>query len=127
MLLLPVDLVDAARWPNIFIDAPHAEIADRLERTGKLVILQAQMVWIIGNLPSGAPTEVFAARLRTPAPVTGLQHPLPGRPGATKDELDAAQGAVPRTLKAWANAQEADESFSGMLEAVEDKAQRQGL
>ena len=34
---------------------------------------------------------------------------------------------MPRTLEAWANAKEADESFPEMLEAVADKAQRQGL
>jgi hypothetical protein len=122
VLLLPVDLVDAARKPNIF--APHEEIADRLKRTGKLVILQAQMVWIIGNLPDCAPIETFAARLRTPAPVTGFQHPLPGGPGETEGELDMVEGAVPRTLEAWAHAQEADEGFPAMLETIEDKAQR---
>jgi hypothetical protein len=74
-----------------------------------------------------APIETFAARLRTPAPVTGFQHPLPGEPGETEDELDLVEGAVPRTLEAWAHAQEADEGFSAMLETIEDKAQRQGL
>jgi hypothetical protein len=83
VLLLPVDLVNAARKPNIFADAPHEEIADRLKRTGKLVILQAQVVWIIGNLPDCTPIETFTARLRTPVPVTGFRHPLPGEPGET--------------------------------------------
>ncbi len=101
LLLLPVDLVDTARHPHIFADAPHEDIAARLKRTGKLVILQAQMVWIIGNLPPPdcAPIETFAARLRTPAPVTGFRHPLPGEPGETEDELDRVEGAVSRTLE----------------------------
>jgi hypothetical protein len=127
VLLLPVDLVDAARKPNIFAGAPHEEIAERLKRAGKLTILQAQMIWIIGNLPDCAPVETFSARLRTPAPVTGFRHPLPGEPGETEDELDLVEGAVPRTLEAWAHAQQADESFHGILEAIDDKAQRQGL
>jgi hypothetical protein len=108
VLLLPVDLVDAARQPNIFSDAPHEELAERLKRAGKLVILQAQMVWIIGNLPDCAPIETFSARLRTPAPVTGFRRPLPGELGEIEDELDMVEGAVPRTLEAWAQAQEAD-------------------
>jgi transposase InsO family protein len=127
VLLLPVDLVHAARQPNIFSDAPHEELAERLKRAGKLVILQAQMVWIIGNLPDCAPVETFAARLRTPAPVTGFRSPLPGEIGEVEDELDLVEGAVPRTLEAWAQAQEADAGFPAMLETIEEKAQRQGL
>ncbi len=36
-------------------------------------------------------------------------------------------GAVPRTLESWIHAQQADESFPVMLDAIKDNAQRQGL
>jgi hypothetical protein len=66
-LLLPVDLLDTVRRPNIFPDSPQVELAQSLERAGKLLILQSQMTWVLGNLPGNhAPIEIFAARLRTP-------------------------------------------------------------
>ncbi len=80
-LLLPVDLLDVARRPGIFPDAPYDEIARRLETAGKLVLLEAQMVWVLGNLPGCRPTEIFSAYLRTPAPITGFERPGPGIPG----------------------------------------------
>jgi hypothetical protein len=60
-LLLPVDLLDMARRPAIFPESPHYDIARKLAAAGKVVILQAQMAWVIGNLPACTPTEVFAA------------------------------------------------------------------
>jgi hypothetical protein len=85
------------------------------------------MVWVLGNLPGCRPTEIFSARLRTPAPITGCQRPEPGIPGVVADDLDDVDGAVPRTLKAWVRAQQADEDFPAMLEAIEDKALKQEL
>jgi hypothetical protein len=40
-LLLPVDLLDQARRPGIFSDARLDEIAQRLEKAGKIVLLEA--------------------------------------------------------------------------------------
>jgi hypothetical protein len=36
-LLIPVDLLDVARKPNIFLDAPHHDLALRFEAAGKLI------------------------------------------------------------------------------------------
>jgi hypothetical protein len=75
-LLLPVDLLDQTRRPGIFADARIEEVARRLEIAGKIVLLEAQMVWVIGNLPGCRPTEIFSNHLRTPAPITGVIQPL---------------------------------------------------
>ncbi len=61
VLLLPVDLLDAVRRPNVFPNLPQEELARALERAGKLLILQSQMTWVLGNLPGCQPTEIFAA------------------------------------------------------------------
>ena len=42
-LLIPVDLIDVARQPGIFVDAPHEEIAKRLEGASQLLMLHTQM------------------------------------------------------------------------------------
>ncbi len=126
-LLLPVDLVDMARCPGIFPDAPHEKIGNRLAAAGKLVILQAQMTWILGNVPACRPVEVFSNQLRTPAPVTGFQEPMPEASGPVVDDCEFVEGTVPRTLEAWIHAQQIDEEFVKMLEDVEDKALRQEL
>jgi hypothetical protein len=126
-LLLPVDLLDQTRRPGIFADARIEEVARRLETAGKIVLLEAQMVWVIGNLPGCRPTEIFSNHLRTPAPITGVIQPLPGAPGAVSDEAEDAEGEVPRTLEAWIRAQLADEDFPAMLEGIEDKAFKNDL
>jgi hypothetical protein len=79
-LLLPVDLVDVARRPDILPDAPIQDIAQRLETAGKITILEAQMIWVIENLPDYRPIETFALRLRTPTPITGTPRPNSGVP-----------------------------------------------
>jgi hypothetical protein len=126
-LLLPVDLLNVSRRPSIFPDSPYEEIARKLETAGKLLILEAQMTWVIGSLPGCKPTEIFAARLRTPVPVTGCQRPGPGRPGNAEDDFERVEGAVPRTLEAWIHAQNADDDFPALLEMIDDKAQRNEL
>ncbi len=126
-LLVPVDLLDMARRPGIFPNAPHDQVAHRLEAAGKLVLLEAQMVWVLGNLPSCCPTEVFSATLRTPAPITGFQLPGPGPRGNVMDESDDADGVVPRILEAWMRAQQADEDFPALFETIEEKAIKQDL
>jgi transposase InsO family protein len=126
VLLLPVDLLDVVRRPGIFSDAPHEKIAERLEIAGKLVLLQCQMTWIFGNLPGCRPTEIFSAQLRTPAPVTGFRYPAIGVAGVEED-LEAVEGAVPRTLEAWIHAQQLDEDFDNLLQNIDDKALQQGL
>jgi transposase InsO family protein len=126
-LLLPVDLLDQARRPGIFSDARLDEIAQRLESAGKIVLLEAQMVWAIGTLPDCRPVEVFANQLRTPAPITGFVRPAPGIPGAVDDSLEHVEGAVPRTIEAWIHAQQLDEDFPAMLEGLEHKALKNEL
>jgi hypothetical protein len=49
-ILMPVDLLDVARKPDIFPDALPADIAQRFDAAGKVTILEAQMTWVIGNL-----------------------------------------------------------------------------
>jgi hypothetical protein len=127
VLLLPVDLVDMARRPGIFPDAPHEEISNRLEAAGKLVILQAQMTWVLGNVPACRPVEIFANQLRTPAPITGFQKPMPGASGPVVDDVEFVEGTVPRTLEAWVHGQTSDQDFTAMLDDVEDKALKQDL
>jgi transposase InsO family protein len=127
VLLLPVDLLDQTRRPGIFSDARVDEIARRLEIAGKIVLLEAQMVWVIGNLPGCRPVEIFTNHLRTPAPITGFRATTPRKPGAVEDDLEHVEGAVPRTLEAWIHAQQMDEDFPDMLESVEHKAMQNDL
>ncbi len=126
-LLLPVDLLDQTRRPGIFADARIEEIARRLEIAGKIVLLEAQMVWVIGNLPGCRPTEIFSNHLHTLAPITGFRQPSPGVSGAVSDDLEDVEGDVPRTLEAWIRAQQADEDFPAMLEEIEGKAFKNDL
>ena len=90
-LLLPVDLLDQRRRPGIFSDARLDEIARRLEIAGKIVLLEAQMVWVIDNLPGYRPVEIFFNHLRTPAPITGFRRPAPGVQGLLKMTLSMSK------------------------------------
>ena len=126
-LLLPVDLLDMARRPGIFPDAPHAKIAERLEIAGKLVLLQCQMTWVFGNLPGCRPAEIFSAQLRTPAPITGFRYPVLNTPGGVEEDLEVVEGAVPRTLEAWIHAQQNDDDFEALLQDIEDKATKNDM
>jgi hypothetical protein len=85
------------------------------------------MVWVIGNLPACTPTEFVAAQLRTPAPITGFQKPGPGQPGPVEDALEIVEGAVPRTLEAWAHAKQSDDDSPALLEGIESRARREDL
>jgi transposase InsO family protein len=116
-----------ARSPGIFPEAPHVEIARKLSAAGKLVILQSQMTWILGNFPACRPIEVFASQLKTPAPITGFQRPMPGAQGPVVDDVEFVEGTVPRTLEAWIHAQKSDQDFAALLGDVEDKALKQEL
>jgi hypothetical protein len=49
-LLMPVDLVAQVRQANLYPNCPHEQLAVRLEAAGKITILDAQMVWIVGNV-----------------------------------------------------------------------------
>ncbi len=99
-LLLPVDLLDVVRRPNIFLNSPQEELARALERAGKLLILKSQMTWVLGNLPGCHPTEIFAARLRTRSPAFGLLPPDPVVTDQSEDpESGPIAGQLPRTLE----------------------------
>jgi hypothetical protein len=80
-ILIPIDLLPQVRKPGLFPDGPHEEIALRLEKAGKVTILDAQMVWVIDNVTGCQPVETFATHLRTPAPLTGFEQPGPANPG----------------------------------------------
>jgi hypothetical protein len=83
-----VDLLALASAPNIFRQAPHAEIASRFAKAGKITILVTQMTWVLGNLDDCSPVEMFAASLRTPAPVTGFGHSAtPNHDGSARYSL----------------------------------------
>jgi transposase InsO family protein len=90
-------------------------------------MLQSQMTWVLGNFSGNVPTEIFALQLRTPAPITGYDAPASGRAGGLADEVDEAEGTLPRTLEAWIRAQERDEDFQEMLEGMQDKARKEEL
>jgi hypothetical protein len=134
-LLVPVDLLALASAPNIFRQAPHADIAARFAKAGKITILATQMTWVLGNLEDCAPVEMFAASLRTPAPVTGFGHaaqPNPNGDGSTRAilspaDLDEIEGTVARTLESWVRAQKTDDHFDDLLGQVEDKALKNEL
>ncbi len=115
-LLIPVDLVDMARKPDIFPEAPYKDIAKRFEHAGKLTILEAQMAWIIDNLPDCRSIETFALRLRTPAPLTGSSE--------SEDDVDET---VPRTLEAWVRAQQGSTDFQSTLDLMDMVAVRHDL
>jgi hypothetical protein len=111
-LLLPVDLVTQIRQPDLYPQCPHVELARRLEAAGKITILDAQMVWIVGNVQGCRPVEIFSAKLRTPAPLTGFAKPALGRAGGAYDGEGEAEGTVPRTVKAWMRAPTRRSRFS---------------
>jgi hypothetical protein len=122
-----MDLVAQVRQANLYSNCPHKQLACRLEAAGKITILDAQMIWIEENVLDCRPIEIFSAQLRTPAPLTGFARPSSSDPADACEDLTEAEGTVPRTLKAWINAQQADADFPAMLDEISDKAQRQGL
>jgi len=130
-LLIPVDLLPQVRKPNLYPGSPHDQLALRLDKAGKVTILDSQMVWVIGNIPGCCPVEIFAARLRTRAPLTGFERPGPANPANDPDSAptldEDVEGTLPRTLEAWVQAQKEDPDFHDCLEEVENKAQRQEL
>jgi hypothetical protein len=130
-LLIPVDLLPQVRKPDLYLGSPHDQLAQQLEKAGKVTILDSKMVWVIGNVPGCRPVEIFAARLRTPAPLTGFETPGPDNPGynpgGALGNLDDFEVAVSRTLEAWIRAQSDDPEFEEYLRAIEHKAQRQKL
>ena len=85
------------------------------------------MVWVIGNVPGCCPVEIFAARLRTPAPLTGFERPGLVHPANDPDVVpnsdEDVEGALPRTLEAWIEAQKEDPDFEDCLAEIVDKAQ----
>jgi hypothetical protein len=130
-LLIPVDLLPQVRKPNLYPGSPHDQLALRLDKAGKVTILDSQMVWVIGNIPGCCPVEIFAARLRTRAPPTGFERPGPANPANEPDSApnsdEDVEGALPRTLEAWVQAQKEDPDFDDCLKEVENKARRQEL
>jgi hypothetical protein len=129
VLLIPVDLLSIAYRPRLYPEAPHALIEERFQKAGKVTILETQMLtWVFGNMRNCAPVETFANSLRTPAPVTG--YTVDGHidsPLDDSDAVDKVEGTLPRTLAAWARAQERDPAFASMLDAIEDMTCRQQL
>jgi hypothetical protein len=130
-LLIPVDLLPQVREPNLYPGSPHDQLALRLDKAGKITILDSQMVWVIGNVPGCCPVEIFAARLRTRAPLTSFERPGPvdsaNDPDNAPNSDEDVEGALPRTLEAWIQAQKDDPNFQDCLEGIENKAQRQQL
>jgi hypothetical protein len=134
-ILVPVELLALASALHVFRQAPHADIAARFAKAGKITILVTQMTWVLGNLDDCTPVEMFAASLRTPAPVTGFGHaaqPNPNGNGSTRAilspaDLDEVEGTVPRTLESWVRAQKTDNNFDDLLQQVEDKSLRNKL
>jgi hypothetical protein len=130
-LLISVELLPQVRKPNLYPGSPHDQLALRLEKAGKVTILDSQMVWEIGNVPGCCPAEIFAARLRTRAPLAGFERPGPVNPAndpqTAPNPDEDVEGALPRTLEAWIKAQKEDPDFDDCLVEIEDKAQRQEL
>ncbi len=127
VLLALVDLLTMASASNLYRNSPHADIAAKFAKAGKVTILVTQMTWVIGNLDGCHPIEMFANSLRTPALVTAFgNHRLPGgelEPARLDDDiLDDVDGTVPRTLEAWTRAQKLDDSFPDLLKKVENGA-----
>ncbi len=81
------------------------------------------MVWVIGNVPGCCPVEIFAARLRTPAPLTGFERPGLVHPANDPDVVpnsdEDVEGALPRTLEAWIEAQKEDPDFEDCLDRLQ--------
>jgi hypothetical protein len=130
-LLIPVDLLPQVRKPKLYPGIPHDQLALRLEKAGKVTILDSQMVWVIGNVPGCCPVEIFAARLRTPASLTSFERPGPvnsaNDPDVAPNSDEDVECALSRTLEAWIKAQKDDPDFDDCLVEIENKAQRQEL
>ena len=72
------------------------------------------MMWIIGNIPELNCPEMFAARLRTPAPLL-----------AAFDQILLV--CVPATLGDWISTQNNDANFADFFKSLPDAAVRSGL
>jgi hypothetical protein len=96
-VLLPVDLAAQATKPNVFPDAPVAELQAAFARAGKITLLHPQMTWVIGNVPGAALVETYGSELQTPDPLSCF--------ASTGDTFE---GPVPQTLGDWATAQAED-------------------
>jgi hypothetical protein len=130
-LMMPIDLLPQIRKPNLYPGSPHEQLALRLEKAGKITISDSQMVWVIGNVLDCCPVEIFAARLRTPAPLTGFDQPglvePVNDPAVVSPSDEYVEGTLPRTLEAWIETQRQDPDFENCLADIEDKTQRQEL
>jgi transposase InsO family protein len=115
-VLMPVDLVSQAYNPTLFkTDEPNAkDVRAAFKKSGTLTYLHSQMMWIIGNVPELNYPEMFAAALRTPAPL-----------------LEAFDTVilvdVPATLEDWISAQNNDDNFSDFFNSLPGAAVRSGL
>ena len=108
-VLAPVDLAPQAKRDNLLPDVNSAHVSSRFADAATIVMLDSQMMWVIGNVGGLAnKAETFSARIRTPAPLMSFSATLPEQ----SDEI-----AIPSTLEEWADAQQSDPDFEGSLPA----------
>jgi hypothetical protein len=117
-VLMPVDLVPMTYKPGLFNgekspDTP-GNIYSKFLAAGTLTLLDPQMTWIVGNVPSFNFAEVFATQLVTPAPLL------------ESFAQDFVAG-IPATLEQWITAQRDDPDFPAFVSNIPDAAIRAGL
>jgi hypothetical protein len=124
-LLLPIDLADQSCAPNVHPGSPHADIETAFRAAGKVTMLAAQMIWIVGNVPDCCPVETFSAELATPAPLASYAQEPSSSSSASDDTTFSTD--VPQTLEAWAEAQATDPDFSAFAADIKNVAIRNEL
>ncbi len=117
-ILVPNDLLESAFSIRIFLGANPVTLREQFQAAGKLQILATQMTWVVGNMPEYRSLEMFSQRLRTPAPITGVQDI--GLASTFEDP-------VPHVVEDWIHEQARDPDFIKSLESMENVACRNGL
>jgi hypothetical protein len=112
-ILISVDLLDQAYAVNLFPDSPSASIEERFKAAGKLTILATQMTWVIGNIPSCTPVEMFSSSIQTEIPIESTS--------------DTFLDPIPQTIEYWVEVQEQDSKFEEFSNGIQDSAVRNGL
>ena len=119
-LLMPADLVTQVKTKEVVTtvgnDVDTGTLSAQLQQTGKIMMLESNMIWIIGNIPELADfAETFSAQLCTPAPLL-----------CYSTVLDNGS-SLPSTLEDWAQTQSSDPHFSDDLPDESLVAVRDGL
>ena len=125
-VLMPTDLAPQITDPNLWngTDIPIITEREAYKELGKIVYLETDLLWVVGNIPElSAVAEIYDHELTTPAPLCQFSGTVSGDntelitketilPGTPSEER-----TLPTSLEEWADAQAADDSLLEGYEA----------